>query len=180
MSVPSTVAPGEVCCARHPSTPTRLRCGRCGTPICPRCLVPSEVGQRCPDCGRGTRLPTFQVTPAIVLRSAAAGLLTATAIGYLWSLAPRFSFWLGLLMGFVVGEAVARAGNVKRGPAMIATGVLTVLAGFVLGFLVLGRGTGGAGLLALLVNPLLLLRLGGFTLLSLALAAIIAGVRQRG
>lgn len=37
-------------CARHPKTETLLRCGRCGTPICPRCMVQSGVGIRCPDC----------------------------------------------------------------------------------------------------------------------------------
>lgn len=37
-------------CARHPTTETMLRCGRCDTPICPRCMIHSGVGIRCPDC----------------------------------------------------------------------------------------------------------------------------------
>lgn len=37
-------------CARHPSVETELSCSRCGTPLCPRCLVQTEVGQRCPTC----------------------------------------------------------------------------------------------------------------------------------
>ncbi|MBN9389452.1 MAG: hypothetical protein J0I20_15595 [Chloroflexi bacterium] len=37
-------------CARHPNVETLLRCGRCNTPICPRCMVHSGVGIRCPDC----------------------------------------------------------------------------------------------------------------------------------
>ena len=180
MTATTSTAPSEVRCARHPNTPTRLRCGRCGTPICPRCMVATEVGQRCPDCGRGSRLPTFQVSPALLARGAVAGLLTATAIGYLWSLAPAFSFWIALLMGFGTGEAVARAANVRRGPAMMAVAATAVVLGFLIGFLALGRGQAGAGLLAVLINPLLLLRLGLFTLLALALAAVIAAVRQRG
>jgi hypothetical protein len=143
-------------------------------------MVNTEVGQRCPDCGRGRRLPTFQVSPAIIARGAAAGLLTATAIGYLWSLAPGFSFWIGLLMGFLTGEAVARASNVKRGPAMMAAAAAAVVVGFLLGFLLLGRGFGAEGLLAVLINPLLLLRLGLFSLLALGMAVVIAAVRQRG
>jgi B-box zinc finger len=177
-AAPTTSA--EMRCSRHPNTPTLLRCGRCGTPICPRCMINTEVGQRCPDCGRGGRLPTYRVTPAILARGAVAGLLTATAIGYLWSLVPAFGFWIGLLMGFVAGEAVARATNVKRGPAMMATAAASVVLGFLLGFLLLGRGVGVEGLLAVLVNPLLLMRLGLFTLLGVALAAVIAAVRQRG
>lgn len=37
-------------CARHQQVETMLRCGRCETPICPRCMVHSGVGIRCPDC----------------------------------------------------------------------------------------------------------------------------------
>ncbi len=42
--------PEAVYCARHSKTETLLRCGRCSTPICPRCMVQSGVGIRCPDC----------------------------------------------------------------------------------------------------------------------------------
>ena len=30
---------------------TRLRCSECQTPICPKCLVRTAVGLRCPNCG---------------------------------------------------------------------------------------------------------------------------------
>ncbi|MDA0256830.1 MAG: rhomboid family intramembrane serine protease, partial [Chloroflexi bacterium] len=36
-------------CERHPETETELRCQRCDTPICPRCMVQTPVGFRCPD-----------------------------------------------------------------------------------------------------------------------------------
>jgi hypothetical protein len=180
MSAPSISAPDEVRCARHPNTLTRLRCSRCGDPICPRCLVPTEVGQRCPACGRGRRLPTFQVSPALFARGLGAGLLTAGILSFLWSFVPGFSFWLGLLTGFLTGEAVARASNVRRGPAMMTAAIVAVLLGFLIGFVALGRGAGPLGLLAVVLNPLLLFRLGVFTLISVALAAIIAAVRQRG
>ncbi len=39
-----------VYCARHPQIETGLRCGRCDTPICPRCMIHGAVGIRCPDC----------------------------------------------------------------------------------------------------------------------------------
>jgi hypothetical protein len=31
-------------------TPTQLTCASCGSPICPDCLVRTDVGLRCPDC----------------------------------------------------------------------------------------------------------------------------------
>ena len=37
-------------CQRHPSVETALSCGRCETPICPHCLVHSDVGIRCRKC----------------------------------------------------------------------------------------------------------------------------------
>ncbi|MDA1297699.1 MAG: hypothetical protein O3B04_06850 [Chloroflexi bacterium] len=39
-------------CLRHPGTESNLRCGRCGDLICPRCMVTSPVGGRCPTCAR--------------------------------------------------------------------------------------------------------------------------------
>lgn len=40
----------EAYCYGHPKTPTRLRCSRCGRPICGRCAIPASVGQHCPEC----------------------------------------------------------------------------------------------------------------------------------
>lgn len=179
MGSPETTTTSEVQCARHRGTMTLLRCGRCGTPICARCVVTTEVGQRCPDCARGSRLPTFQVAPQTIVRGALAGLVTASAIGYLWSLAPGFAFWIGLLMGFATGEAVAWATNRKRGRWLMVTAGLAVLGGFLIGNIGLGR-AGLSGLLAVLINPLLLLQLGLFGLAALVLAVVIAAVRQRG
>lgn len=39
-------------CARHARVQTRLRCGRCEMPICPRCTVYSPAGTRCRGCAR--------------------------------------------------------------------------------------------------------------------------------
>jgi membrane associated rhomboid family serine protease len=37
-------------CYRHPDRPTRVRCTRCGRPICPDCMTPAPVGHHCPSC----------------------------------------------------------------------------------------------------------------------------------
>lgn len=58
---------------------TLLRCANCGVPICPACLVRTEVGLRCPSCGAarpGAPLPTVRRrVPAVV----AAGVLVLLA-----------------------------------------------------------------------------------------------------
>jgi hypothetical protein len=38
---------------RRDKTPTTLKCSRCETPICPRCSVVTDVGQRCFACAGG-------------------------------------------------------------------------------------------------------------------------------
>jgi hypothetical protein len=45
-------------CARHPKVETALSCGRCETPVCPKCLVHAEVGIRCLKCSPRRRLIT--------------------------------------------------------------------------------------------------------------------------
>ncbi|MDR3709000.1 MAG: hypothetical protein P4L33_11930 [Capsulimonadaceae bacterium] len=47
---------GAFPCSRHPKVRTLLRCGRCETPICPRCSVYTPAGVRCRDCARN-RIP---------------------------------------------------------------------------------------------------------------------------
>jgi len=48
--------PGAFYCARHLKEVTRVRCGRCETPICPRCTVHGAAGVRCKACAKN-RVP---------------------------------------------------------------------------------------------------------------------------
>lgn len=110
-------APAESRCARHPAVETVLRCGRCDTPICPRCLVQSPVGARCPTCASPTRLPTFQVTPGVFLRAAGAGVAAGAVLGAIWAVLPLGGFLVLLPAagaGYALGEAVSLAANRKR------------------------------------------------------------------
>lgn len=43
---------GELLCAVH-QTPTRLRCAECDTGICPKCMVRTAVGLKCPEHAEG-------------------------------------------------------------------------------------------------------------------------------
>src|SRR3954469_1296626 len=71
-------------CARHPQVETGLRCGRCGTLICPRCLVQTPVGARCPDCANVRTNPMLEVTPVFAVRGLVASLAAGGVIGFLW------------------------------------------------------------------------------------------------
>ena len=39
-------------CYRHPSRETRVSCATCGRPSCTDCMVPTDVGIKCPDDAR--------------------------------------------------------------------------------------------------------------------------------
>ena len=120
-------------CAAHPAVETNLRCGKCGKPICPRCMVQTPVGARCPECARLYKLPTYRVSTAYYLRAIGAALGMALVTGVLWWLANTFIhfFYLNLLIGagvgYAIGEVVGLAVNRKRGRGLAAvagTGVV--------------------------------------------------------
>ena len=113
-------------CATHPNVETELACGRCGKPICPRCLVYTPVGVRCRDCAQVRRIPTYNVSLAYLLRGIGAAVVMGAAIGGLWAfLLPQatraygfYVLFLALGIGYAIGESVSWATNRKRGPAL--------------------------------------------------------------
>ena len=106
---------GPVPCADHPDVETRLRCSRCGKPICPRCAVRTPVGMRCPDCA-GKRA-TVVANPAGTLKAAHAGLAVATIVG---------NGWL----------------KSRRGPDLQAIAIAIVVYGLLLSRVILAQRTG--------------------------------------
>ncbi len=125
-------------CATHNDVETGLACGKCGTPICPRCLVETPVGARCRECANVRRLPTYSITPVQYLRAVAAGVGIAIAVGVAWAWLriavdiPFFGFMTALLLAagaaYVIAEVVSRVINRKRGmPLQIIAGACFVL-----------------------------------------------------
>ncbi len=122
-------------CAQHPSTETELACGKCETPICPKCLVYTPVGTRCRSCANLRRLPIYNISAGQMVRGAGAALVAGTALGALWGALLPFtlSFFFGLAVGFGVGycggEAVSIAANRKIGlPLQVLAGAAVVIA----------------------------------------------------
>ena len=159
-------------CAYHPEVETNLKCGKCGKPICPRCMVQTPVGARCPDCARLYKLPTYRVSAQYYLKAIGTGLGMAVVCGFLWGLiASQIPFiYLNLLLapsaGYAIGEVTSLAVNRKRGI------VLAVVAGIALVI---------SYLVAILVGIFLPwgLRFGLFDLLAIALGIFIAVNRLR-
>lgn len=116
-------------CYYHPDVITGLRCTRCEKPICPRCMVPSPVGYRCPDCARGPKSVLYQTSTTGVAVATGLGLLVATGAGLLWGRFPAWQFYLCLLLGFGVAESMAWAVGYKRGRELQIAAMLCVVAG---------------------------------------------------
>ncbi len=118
-------------CARHPDIETDLRCGKCLQPICPKCVVQTPVGARCPKCAALKKLPVFEISTIFYIRAIAAGLATAAVVGAIWPFIPLggfFLFFIALVVGYAIGEAVSIAANRKRGPGLqIIAGISVVV-----------------------------------------------------
>ena len=127
-------------CAYHPDVETNLRCGKCDTPICPKCMVQTPVGARCPDCAKLYKLPTFHVSTKYYLMAAGTALGMAIACGAIWGaiewVIPFFS--LNLLLapgtGFAIGEVVSLSVNRKRGTGLAIVGGIAVVISYAITF----------------------------------------------
>ena len=132
-------------CARHPKVETELTCGRCETPICPRCAVFTDVGARCPTCAPARKLPQFEVGFVNLLRGAAAALGTGATLGAVWgALLPGRIGLLGLFLaaflGYAIAEAVSVVTNRKAGTALQVVAAAGALAAYLVRNLVIGAG----------------------------------------
>jgi len=131
-------------CARHPNVETELSCGRCETPICPRCAVFTDVGARCPACAPARKLPQFEIGPVYLLRGAAAALAAGAGLGAVWGvLLPGriglFGLLLAALLGYLIAEAVSAATNRKSGTPLQVVAAGGAIAAYLIRNLVIGN-----------------------------------------
>lgn len=138
MTSPPAPAPEVVTyCQRHPSVESVLRCGRCEAFICPRCLVFTPAGTRCPDCAQLRRPPMYELRLTDYLRAAGVALGLGLALGvigaFLLPVGVRGFLFLtlavfgGSALGGLVAEVLQRATRYKRGPAMQASAAATLV-----------------------------------------------------
>ncbi len=118
-------------CNWHPNVETGLSCSTCGRSICTQCLVQASVGIRCPECGRATKMPTFDVQPSFYAKAAGVGVAVAVGGGVLWIIFNWIFGGFGILssipalgIGYAAGELISASVNAKRsrGLAYIAAG----------------------------------------------------------
>lgn len=165
-------------CARHPTVETELACGKCATPICPRCLVHTPVGARCRSCANIRRLPQYNISAPYLARAVGAAVAVGAVLGAVWgALLPFGPFLLlaalvGLGLGYVVGEAVSLATNRKAGPPLQAAAVAGVLVALVVRGVILASAVKGIDLQDVLTNDV-------FGWIAAIIAAVVAMGRVR-
>lgn len=169
---------GPVPCARHPSVETVLRCSRCETPICPKCVIPTPVGGRCRTCAQVRRIP-FVVKPKELAQAIGLGLAVALIGGVLIGTLPFFRIFALIGLGYVVGETVSYSAKRKRGLELGIVAVVVLVLGYALSPLLASFMTGRVFPFEWL--PLLFTRLflDLFGLLGLGVAALLAWMRVR-
>jgi hypothetical protein len=152
-------------CTAHPNVETGLTCGKCGTPICPKCLVHTPVGARCKECAGLKRLPTYQVATTQYLKAAVVGLALALALGIAWGWlrgsVPYFGIF-GIFVaagaGYLIGEAITRSVNRRRGTILQVIGGISFVLTYAVSNVEYSSETGPAfyfspyGILALVVG----------------------------
>lgn len=121
-------------CSYHPDVETELTCTECGKPICPKEMVLTPVGYKCPEHARARKGQYAFVKPRQLMRAAGVGALVGVGGGLLLAFIG-FGFWLvGLLWGSLVAEAVRRASGGHRGGEVGAVAGLSIGIGGTLGY----------------------------------------------
>ena len=153
-------------CATHPEVETNLSCGRCGRPICPKCMVQTLVGTRCPDCAKLRRLPTFEVSSRQYLIASAVGVGVAAVAGFAWAMIWNqihflvLSLLIAAAIGYAIGELISLSVNRKRGLRLQVIGGMSMV-------------------LSYLVYYLFVPWLDLYSIIGLALGIIVAVIRLR-
>ena len=139
-----------VYCTRHPEVETALECGRCATPLCPRCMIHTPGGIRCPDCAKLRRPPMYELAPLDYAKAVGVGIVLAGVLGFAGALLfPVGGFrglflllalFVGSAVGALVAEAITRVTRGKRGVGMQLVGAGTLIAALGVRMLLSGAG----------------------------------------
>jgi len=129
--------PGVWWCARHKKVKTRLRCGRCEKPVCPKCTVYGPTGARCQNCvsNRGSHM--YQVTPAQYGAAAAVAVVLGSLSGLIVSVIGLFALFYAPVAGRIMAQAIGRVTCNKRGAAL----AVIASAGLIFGAMIPQLGT---------------------------------------
>jgi len=123
-------------CSYHPDVETEMRCQECGKPICPKEMVLTPVGYKCPEDARPKRSQYTFIKPKQLAKSVVVGLLVGVLGGIMIAAIGWGGFFLGIIWGSATSEAVRRASGGHRGGTVGIVAALSIGAGWLFGGLV--------------------------------------------
>lgn len=141
---PLIVAPDDpdvLYCANHPDTETRLRCNKCGKPICMKCARQTPVGYRCTECIQQQQSVYFNALGSDNFVALAVGfVVSAIAAPLAGMLLGGFGFF-GLIIAFIAGsgagsllaQIIRRAVGRRRGRRLPLFALIGIIGGVLLG-----------------------------------------------
>jgi hypothetical protein len=102
-------------------------------------MVQTPVGARCVQCAKLKKLPTFQLSPANIVKSILAGLGAALVSGIIWYLISHFVIYglflnilLAAAVGYGIGQVVSLSVNRKRGLPLKVIASISVFVAYVI------------------------------------------------
>jgi hypothetical protein len=134
-------------CSYHPNVETELRCTECGRYICPKEMVETPVGYKCPDDARQPRSAVRTLHGKQWFGALGFGALAAVggALVFTLFLGGFFGWFLGFIWGGLTAEAVHRGSGGHRGGAVTAISIGAIVFGTLLSWLVIGPVVGRPG-----------------------------------
>ena len=126
-------------CSFHPGVETGVRCTECGRYICPREMVPTPVGYKCPVCAKPARSQYVVVKPDQLLRAVLVGGVVGIGAGIIVVFVPIIGFFSGFLWGAATAESARRASGGHREWAVGIVAVVAIVLGGFAGMLLTGR-----------------------------------------
>jgi hypothetical protein len=133
-------------CAFHPGVETELRCGECERPICPKDMVLTPVGYKCPICAKPARSQYVVVKPGQLLRAIFVGGAVGIGIGIALAFVPFGGIFMGFIWGALTAEATRRASGGHREWSVGIVAIAAILIGGFAGWLL-----GGVGALTVII-----------------------------
>ena len=126
--------PGVYWCARHRKVKTRLRCGRCETPICPKCTKIGPTGARCPDCVSNRGSHVYQVSPLQYLTTFVAAVVLNIVGAVLIPFVGVLILFYAPVVGTLLGKTITLVTRGKRGIPLAVVASLGAVLGAMIPF----------------------------------------------
>jgi hypothetical protein len=138
-------------CSFHRGVETEVRCTECERYICPKDMVETPVGYKCPICARPARSQYVVVKPGQLLRASIVGGAVGIFGGLVLAIVPILGIFSGLLWGLATAEATRRASGGHREWAVGIVAIAAIVLGGFAGTMLTGRFNAFAVIIAIVV-----------------------------